>query len=52
MSGYWATGRPMNATMPTTTMASDSTVANTGRSMKKRANIRPSFCPLPLAGEG
>src|SRR5262245_26118427 len=38
-SGYWATGNSTSATMPTKTMTIDNTVANTGRSTKKRASI-------------
>src|SRR6185503_7113677 len=49
-SGYCAIGSPFSATRPMMTMTIDSTVANTGRSTKKRANIdRPQDSALGAA---
>src|SRR5215467_14371387 len=42
-SGYCAIGSACSATRPIITMTSDSTVAKTGRSTKKRANIGGSY---------
>ena len=38
-SGYWAMGRVVRATRPRSTITMERTVAATGRSTKKRANI-------------
>src|SRR3990167_1595001 len=40
--GYWAMGSTANASRPLSVMNRESTMANTGRSMKKRAMILPS----------
>jgi hypothetical protein len=39
--GYWATGSRSSATAPITIMTSASTFERTGRSMKKRENMKP-----------
>src|SRR3954465_14088671 len=51
--GYWATGRDSSAAAPTSVMATLSTVAKIGRSMKKRDSMAVGPSGLgPTGGPG